>query len=138
MARSRSIDRILSAPVAPRWIIGVVLGAIWLAGSVSRLGYGCSVGSPCKTLVDAAGTPYFFVFPYVLWLPLFVPTQSHIVAEGVILAICLGLYVVARGVLPARLTIVHVLAVLLVWVALSVAGVGFLFQVSPHLRPPAR
>jgi len=138
MVRSRSIDRILSAPIVPRWMVGALLGAIWLAGEAARLGYGCRVGSACKTLVDAAGTPYFFIFPYVLWLPLFVPTQSHIVAEGVILAICLGLYAVARRVLPQRLTIVHVLAVLLVWMALSVAGVWFLFQVSPYLRPPAR
>jgi hypothetical protein len=80
----------------------------------------------------------FSVFPQVLWLPLFVPTQSHVVAEGVILVICLGMFAVARRVLPPGLSIAHVLAAQLVWAALSPAGVWFLFQVSPYLRPPVR
>ena len=126
MAKSWSIRTLLAAPIVPRWTIGAVLALLW-AVDLSSLMLDRCAATTCHGYMVYAQLPGLFIFPYVLWFLLFAPTQSYVFANGAILLMCAGLYLVARRRLPAWLSLVNIAAVLGVWALSSAAGVWMLF-----------
>lgn len=126
MAKSSFIRRALAAPLVPRWTIGAVLVLLWAVDVSTFMLHRCAA-TTCHSYMVYAQVPGLFVFPYVLWFLLFVPTQSYVFASGVVLMMCAGMYWAARMLLPTRLSVVNLVATLAVWVLLSALGFWALF-----------
>jgi len=110
-------------------------------GAWGRLGAGGSLDRPLLRGPVAAKTyrgqhRSFFVFPYVLGLPIYVLSQSFLLSELVVLFLCVAAYGVARQLLPPRLSIAQFAGVLLAWGLASAGGflLLFLFSIGPNPR----
>ena len=118
-----------------RRTIAVALGVGWGLEALSTALY-CAGRSLPKPIEDSIGMLSFFVFPYVLGLPIYVLSQSFLLSELVVLFLCVAAYGVARQLLPPRLSIAQFAGVLLAWGLASAGGflLLFLFSIGPNPR----
>ncbi len=88
-------------------------------------------------MVAIGGYISFNLLPFVLVLPIYGATDNRVLAELVVLSICVVLAVAAQRTLPVRLTIVGFAALILLWVAGSELAIYAYVELAPVLRGSA-
>lgn len=121
VAKSLSTRSLLGAPLVPRWTIGLALVLFWGLDMSSLMLEDCA-RTTCSRYMTYAQIPGLFLFPYLFWWLLMLPTQSFVFAGGGVLALCVGTYWIARRWLPPRLSLANLVAVLGFWAAASALG----------------